>query len=101
MGDWTKLKPTERFAKLKAMFMADIMGKPVGMEANIKQGKVVGSEFYVQTKTGYVRYRVYTAEDMFWFTSSTGTQKDVQGEKTTTFMNLFKIPDFYTGATPK
>ncbi len=101
MGDWSKLKPAERIAKLKALFVADLKGKAVGMEANVKQGKVAGKEFYVQTKTGYTRYRIYAADDMVWFASSTGTQKDVQGEKTTTFLNLFKIPDFYTGATPK
>jgi hypothetical protein len=99
-GAFTKLKSTERVDFMRDLLVELSKGKASG-EKELKQGRVPGREFIIETGTTFTRHRVYQYVDRFFLMSVTGTKEQIEAKKATTFLDSYKIPDRYTGLESK
>lgn len=91
--DWTMLIVT-------VILVESSKGKASG-EVEVKQGRVPGREFVIEAGKTFSRHRVYQYVDRFFFMSVTGTKAQIESKNTTTFLDSYKIPDRYIGASSK
>ena len=99
-GAFTKLKSTKRVDILRDILVESSKGKASG-EVEVKQGRVPGREFVIETGNTFSRCRVYQYVDRFFFMSVTGAKSQIKSKNATTFLDSYKIPDRYTGLGTK
>jgi hypothetical protein len=100
MGEITKLKAAERVDLIRDWWVEDSKGK-VSDEKDIKQGRVPGKEFVIETKEVVSRHRVYSFADRFFAVSVSGTKEQVTSKDATTFLDSYRIPEKYRGPADK
>jgi hypothetical protein len=99
-GDFAKLKSATRVQILRDFIVADSKGK-LGDDTEVKQRRVPGREFFVQTENTIYRHRVFAFADRFFVVSVIGTKEQVKSKEADTFLDSYKIPESYTGPAEK
>jgi hypothetical protein len=99
-GDFAKLKSATRVEILRDFIVAGSKGK-LGDDKEVKQRRVPGREFFIQTENTIYRHRVYAFADRFFVVSVLGTKEQVKSKEADIFLDSYKIPENYTGPLEK
>jgi len=99
-GPITRIKAVDRVDIIRDLFVDSAKGKASG-EKEIKQGRVPGKEFSIESGDTVSRNRVFSWANRFFVVSVSGTKAQVMSKEATMFLDSYKIPENYTGPIEK
>jgi hypothetical protein len=95
-----KLAVKQRIEVVRDTFLNEVQGK-IADEKDIKQGRVPGKEYSIETKKGMALLRVFAAGGRVYRASIVGTKEQVQSKDAEAFLALYKLPEKATAEPAK
>jgi hypothetical protein len=96
--DFARIKAGERIEMFRDLFLDEYKGK-VKEEVDIKQGRVPGKEYLIETNKGMARLQVYVAGSVMYEAYVLGSAEQVDGKDVKTFLESYKLPERATDPT--
>jgi hypothetical protein len=94
-----KVPAKERVEILRDIIVDEVQGK-ISKEDDIKQGRVAGKEYVIETGKGLLRLRLYAAGGRVYRASVAGTKEQAGSKDADTFLDSYKLPEKATEPAP-
>jgi len=94
-----KIPMAERLEIMRDAFVDEVKGK-ITKETDIKQGRVPGKEYTIETGQGLARLQVYALGGRIYRVAVLGSKEQVDSKDAKTFLESYKLPEKATDATP-
>jgi hypothetical protein len=93
-----KVPAGQRLEIVRDIFLDLVKGK-VKEDKDIKQGRVPGKEYLIETRSGMARLQAYAAGGRLYQVSVLGTKEQIESKDAETFLGSYKLPEKATGTT--
>jgi hypothetical protein len=94
-----KVPMAERLEILRDVYLEEVKGK-VAKENDIKQGRVAGKEYIIETAKGMAKLQVYALGGRLYRASVAGSKEQVDSKDAKTFLDSYKLPEKATEPAP-